>query len=122
MIETSVIIGAVVYVLTNSTLGLILIALKRLDKKKYADVISKLENIASKNNEMYELLTEHGTEHRTPISSNRENCNEPYESDPSDDGDKTVRTARGVKLIHKLIKKGQLKTKDFVISIADSKK
>jgi len=116
VIETSIIVGAVVYVITNATLAGIIIMLKKAGANKYAKVIKSLESISRKNNEVYELLTENG-------SNQPSITNEPYEpSDASDDGDKTVRSTRGVKLIQKLMKNGHLKTKDYELSVAETKK
>ena len=111
VIETSIIVGAVCYVITNITLAGIIIMLKRVGSKKYADLIKSLEIISRRNNDVYELLTE---------SSNRQSMiNEPYEpSEASEDGDRTVRSARGIKLIQKLMKNGHLKTKDYELSVA----
>ena len=113
IVETSIIIGAVVYVITNATLAGIIIMLKRVGSDKYANLIKSLESISRKNNDVYELLTE---------SSNRQSItNEPYEpSEPSEDGDRTVRSTRGVKLIQKLMKTGHLKTKDYELSVANA--
>ena len=111
--ETSIIVGAVCYVVTNITLAGIIIMLKRVGSKKYADLIKSLEIISRRNNDVYELLTE-------SCNSNRQSMiNEPYEpSEASEDGDRTVRSARGVKLIQKLMKNGHLKTKDYELSVA----
>jgi len=90
--------------------------LKRVVSDKYANLIKSLEIMSRKNNEVYELLKDNGINQQSIT-------NEPYEpSEPSEDGDKTVRGARGEKLIQKLMKNGHLKTKDYEISVAETKK
>ena len=70
------IIGGVIYVLTQSGLGIIIIILKKTAAKKYKELIQNLESMSSKNSELYSLLSqEEGTPH------DRSLVNEPIDED-----------------------------------------
>ena len=70
------IIGGVIYVLTQSGLGIIIIILKKTAAKKYKELIQSLESMSSKNSEMYSLLSQ---EEGTP--RDRSLVNEPIDED-----------------------------------------
>ena len=71
------IIGGVIYVLTQSGLGIIIIILKKTAAKKYQELIRNLESMSSKNSEMYSLLSQEGE--GTPHDRNL--VNEPIDDD-----------------------------------------
>ena len=70
------IIGGVIYVLTQSGLGIIIIILKKTAAKKYKELIQNLESMSSKNSELYSLLSQ---EEGTP--RDRSLVNEPIDED-----------------------------------------
>ena len=70
------IIGGVIYVLTQSGLGIIIIILKKTAAKKYKELIQNLETMSSKNSELYLLLSQ---EEGTP--RDRSLVNEPIDED-----------------------------------------
>ena len=70
------IIGGVIYVLTQSGLGIIIIILKKTAAKKYKELIQNLESMSSKNSELYSLLSQ---EEGTPRDRNL--VNEPIDDD-----------------------------------------
>ena len=71
------IIGSVIYVLTQSGLGIIIIILKKTAAKKYKELIQNLESMSSKNSELYSLLSQEGE--GTPHDRNL--VNEPIDDD-----------------------------------------
>ena len=62
-----VIIGSIVYVTSNAILAGILMMLKKLDAKKFMDIMDNVrkmslnvDSLSAKNNNIYELLTDEG--------------------------------------------------------------
>ena len=72
------IIGSVLYVLTQSGIGVMIFFLKKTAGKKYNELIQNLESMSSKNSEMYSLLSQ-GEEDGTP--HDRSLVNEPIDED-----------------------------------------
>ena len=72
------IIGGVVYVLTQAGIGVMIFFLKKTAGKKYQELIQNLESMSSKNSEMYSLLSQ-GEEKGTPHDRNL--VNEPIDDD-----------------------------------------
>ena len=72
------IIGGVVYVLTQAGIGVVIFFLKKTAAKKYEELIQNLESMSSKNSEMYSLLSQ-GEEDGTP--HDRSLVNEPFDAD-----------------------------------------
>ena len=70
------IIGGVIYVLTQSGLGIIIIILKKTAAKKYKELIQNLESMSSKNSELYSLLSQEEVSPRY-----RNLVNEPIDDD-----------------------------------------
>ena len=76
-----IIIPGCIYIVTQGTIGAVIIMLKRIASKKYKDIIKSLESLSQKNSEMMSLLSNDDTENNPPISEERqarENINMPY--------------------------------------------
>ena len=71
------IIGSVIYVLTQSGIGVMIFFLKKTAGKKYQELIQNLESMSSKNSELYSLLSQEGE--GTPHDRNL--VNEPIDDD-----------------------------------------
>ena len=71
------IIGSVIYVLTQSGIGVMIFFLKKTAGKKYNELIQNLESMSSKNSELYSLLSQEGE--GTPHYRNL--VNEPIDDD-----------------------------------------
>ena len=71
------IIGSVIYVLTQSGIGVMIFFLKKTAGKKYNELIQNLESMSSKNSELYSLLSQEGE--GTPHDRNL--VNEPIDDD-----------------------------------------
>ena len=72
------IIGSVIYVLTQSGIGVMIFFLKKTAGKKYNELIQNLESMSSKNSELYSLLSQ---EEGTPREEHRNLVNEPIDED-----------------------------------------
>ena len=70
------IIGSVIYVLTQSGIGVMIIILKKTAAKKYKELIQNLESMSSKNSELYSLLSQEEVSPR-----DRNLVNEPIDDD-----------------------------------------
>ena len=70
------IIGGVIYVLTQSGIGVMIFFLKKTAGKKYQELIQNLESMSSKNSEMYSLLSQEEVSPR-----DRNLVNEPIDDD-----------------------------------------
>ena len=73
------IIGSVIYVLTQSGIGVMIFFLKKTAGKKYQELIQNLESMSSKNSELYSLLSQEGEEGVSPRDRNL--VNEPIDDD-----------------------------------------
>ena len=71
------IIGSVIYVLTQSGIGVMIFFLKKTAGQKYKELIQNLESMSSKNSELYSLLSQEGE--GTP--HDRSLVNEPIEDE-----------------------------------------
>ena len=79
-----IIIPGCIYIVTQGTIGAVIIMLKRIASKKYKDIIKSLESLSQKNSEMMSLLSNDETD-PPPISEERqarENINMPYPEEP----------------------------------------
>ena len=70
------IIGSVIYVLTQSGIGVMIFFLKKTAGKKYQELIQNLESMSSKNSELYSLLSQEEVSPR-----DRNLVNEPIDDD-----------------------------------------
>ena len=70
------IIGSVIYVLTQSGRGVMIFFLKKTAGKKYNELIQNLESMSSKNSELYSLLSQEEVSPR-----DRSLVNEPIDED-----------------------------------------
>ena len=70
------IIGSVIYVLTQSGIGVMIFFLKKTAGKKYNELIQNLESMSSKNSELYSLLSQEEVSPR-----DRNLVNEPIDDD-----------------------------------------
>jgi hypothetical protein len=76
-----IIIPGCIYIVTQGTIGAVIIMLKRIASKKYKDIIKSLESLSQKNSEMMSLLSnDNDTENNPPISEERQarETNVPY--------------------------------------------
>ena len=75
-----IIIPGCIYIITQGTIGAVIIMLKRIASKKYKDIIKSLESLSQKNSEMMSLLSNDETENNPPISEERQarEINIPY--------------------------------------------
>ncbi len=82
IIGLELIIGGVIYILSQSAIGGIIILLRRAGVKKYKQIIASLEELSNKNSELYSLLSD--TSNDPPISEERQArgaVNMPYADD-----------------------------------------
>ena len=70
------IIGSVIYVLTQSGIGVMIFFLKKTAGQKYKELIQNLESMSSKNSELYSLLSQEELSPR-----DRSLVNEPIDTD-----------------------------------------
>ena len=70
------IIGGVVYVLTQAGIGVVIFFLKKTAGQKYKELIQNLESMSSKNSELYSLLSQEELSPR-----DRSLVNEPIDTD-----------------------------------------
>ena len=70
------IIGSVIYVLTQSGIGVMIFFLKKTAGQKYKELIQNLESMSSKNSELYSLLSQEEVSPR-----DRSLVNEPIDED-----------------------------------------
>ena len=91
------IIGGVIYVLTQSGIGVMIFFLKKTAGKKYNELIQNLESMSSKNSEMYSLLSqEEGTPH------DRSLVNEPIEDIPETHRDIVLNNGNIIRIKRKI--------------------
>ncbi len=81
IIGLELIVGGVIYILSQSAIGGIIILLRRAGVKKYKQIIASLEELSNKNSELYSLLSD--TTNEPPISEERQAraVNMPYPDD-----------------------------------------
>ena len=81
IIGLELIIGGVIYILSQSAIGGIIVLLRRAGVKKYKQIIASLEELSNKNSELYSLLSD--TSNDPPISEERQarTVNVPYADD-----------------------------------------
>ena len=58
MIAIELIVGGVIYVITQAGIGGIIVLLRRAGVKKYRELIESLKDLSSKNTELYSLLSD----------------------------------------------------------------
>ena len=80
IIGLELIVGGVIYILSQSAIGGIIILLRRAGVKKYKQIIASLEELSNKNSELYSLLSD---TNEPPISEERQarTVNMPYADD-----------------------------------------
>jgi hypothetical protein len=84
MIAIELIVGGVIYVLTQAGIGAIIVLLRRAGVKKYRELIESLKDLSSKNSELYSLLSDTNEPSDDPsISEERRarDVNHPYADD-----------------------------------------
>ena len=84
MIAIELIIGGVIYVLTQAGIGAIIVLLRKAGVKKYRQIIKSLEELSTKNSELYSLLSDTNEPSDDPsISEERRarDINLPYPDD-----------------------------------------
>ena len=80
-----IIIPGCIYIVTQGTIGAVIIMLKRIASKKYKDIIKSLEDLSTKNSELYSLLSDSNEpSDDPPISEERQarEINMPYPEEP----------------------------------------
>lgn len=95
-----IIVGGVVYIVTNGTLAAIIIMLKKISKKKYMELASNIQDLMRRNTEIYTMLSEPPESQQISERTNepvaRELINEPITpSESEQDTHRDIQLANG---------------------------